>query len=265
MIALVCHRLLSLRADICSHQDEAIVIETECERRSEWLVTCAGYQAAPAARSPKPANRSRGILLSSDFDGDVQTIREGIACIFARLSDERTYKIVDYLYLGLGLFGLATVLDVQSEIAKQQLSRAGDRYAFYRASRCEHPTSQRCANYTKQQEMMDRAGSDPNALQDMFWLYIDQNMPLIGQQLAGDAGSPQSKILKEDLERFHFEAQELRRSQQSVQNKSRQERFLPIYLLAVALAFRITKVSGELFKLHRSKQEPEPPAGLLQS
>jgi hypothetical protein len=75
--------------------------------------------------------------------------------------------------------------------------------------------------------MMDRAGGDPNALQDMFWLYIDQNMPPIGQQLAGDAQSPQSKILKEDLEKFHFEAQELRRSQQSVRtNRARNASFL---------------------------------------
>jgi uncharacterized protein (UPF0216 family) len=104
--------------------------------------------------------------------------------------------------------------------------------------------------------MMNRAGSDPNALQDMGWLHVDQKMPLIVEQLAGNAETSQNKILKEDLERFHFEWRELSRSEQSVQNKSRQDRFLPIYLLAVALTLRITKVSGELFKLHQPKQEP---------
>src|SRR5450631_1491187 len=48
----------------------------------------------------------------------------------AWLSDERTYKIVDYIYLGLCLLGLVSVIDVQSENAKDQISRAGLIYAF---------------------------------------------------------------------------------------------------------------------------------------
>ncbi|WP_156175228.1 hypothetical protein [Bradyrhizobium sp. LTSP849] len=174
-----------------------------------------------------------------------------IAWWTAGLSDEKTYKFVDYIFLIFSLAALVAVVDVQSEVSKERLSEASRVYSVFESERCQDPYSRRCRFFRKQLETIDR--SRGTSLLEMWELYLDQDLELLREKWNGGE-TDEIRVIKGDLERFYATYQRLERAREYVLTyKSAFDRFLPLYLAAIAACIRLTKVTAELMKWYRAK------------
>jgi len=174
-----------------------------------------------------------------------------IAWWTAGVSDENTYKFVDYIFLLFGLAALVAVVDVQSDVSKERLAEASGLYSAFESERCQDPDSRRCRFFREQLVTMDR--SRGTSLLAMWELYLDQDLQLLREKW-NSGETDEIRVIKGDLERFYSTYQRLERAWESVQTyKSAFERFLPLYLAAIATCIRLTKVTAELGKWFRAK------------
>jgi hypothetical protein len=168
-----------------------------------------------------------------------------VAWVCARLSDERTYKIVEYIYLGLGLLGVLGVISAQSEVARDHISRAVKVFSYKEVNACRVLDSERCRIFQDQLRWLRDEFTGQHTLPPKF---------LWDLTLKDGKGYPDEQEIKRDMHEFDDTLRYLWNESALVRENTSEQRFFPLYLLAVAIALRITKVSAELFKWYRTKE-----------
>jgi len=172
--------------------------------------------------------------------------------LLRKRTDDKGLRIVDYVYLSLAFLGVGGIVDVQATIAREQYQSIIATYMpeLESLKPCKDASSPEC----KLSEAFLASVSQPDPL---MFRFVSQMRSIFSLEFIPFLTQP-----KPDVQKFNEKlgvmmdllSKEVGPSLRS--GKTRENRFIAFYVLAIGLALRFTKVSAELFKWHRAKDQP---------
>ncbi|MEH2537739.1 MULTISPECIES: hypothetical protein [unclassified Bradyrhizobium] len=174
-------------------------------------------------------------------------------------TDEKTLKIVDYLYLILAMFGVVGIIDVQSTIARERYEAVVSRYLpeLQKVKPCKLPSGKEC----------DFAKSILSIIPTPERAYFSMSQKLMMML----KGWQDHKLTDEDASKFIgvYEQMTAELEKSAVPymrpGRSGEDKFIWFYILAVSLALRITKVTVEWREWHVPKAEKPKPTSTAEA
>ncbi|MBR1120281.1 hypothetical protein JQ628_02050 [Bradyrhizobium lablabi] len=171
--------------------------------------------------------------------------------VFAQLrniTNDKALKIVDYLYLGLALFGVGGIIDIQSKMANERYIAVVEYYMpqLEKLKPCKNPKGKEC----------DFANSMMNIVRTPDPAYY-RTAKMLDRMMQGFRDY---KLADENISPFLGKFDEMvavldeRAIPYMRPARSGENQFIWFYILAVSLALRITKVTVELREWHVPKE-----------
>lgn len=174
--------------------------------------------------------------------------------LLRKSTDDRALKIVDYMYLGLALFGVLGIIDLQSKVSKERYQFVVSYYLpdLQKVKPCKNPKGKECGFATSMMNIITTPDPAYFATTKKLFAMLKgwQDYKLTDEDTTKFVSkfSEMTAVLDEQVMPFLRPA------------RSGENQFIWYYILAASLALRLTKVTVELFKWHLIGESvtPEP-------